>query len=322
MSWTDGSSAPEFLADFGPFATSTSRCTPCSGRRSPVFSTPTPARLTRRISPRRSTRIPSGGHRPCSRRTSSSRSSRPTGCPRIAARSMACCSSARCGSARSPLFDGATTTAPLRRDAPSARAPPRCAQLQHEEQERKVGQDRAAPVGPRPRGPGPKACRLARPWRLGRAHGSQARPRRSHRPVPSRPEPQRQPPAEEVPPGSGAARASPPPATRRPSDLHLARDRGRCPQGHPRWVTHGPEGDIVDLYTTLPWHTLCEEVARLKIDLETAPKTDLKSVAPDPAKYAKLHERHLQFTYTARNPEQFQEVTKRGGRDLNPRPPP
>ena len=89
-----------------------------------------------------------------------------------------------------------------------------------------------------------------------------------------------------------------------------------------RWVTHGPEGDIVDLYTTLPWHTLCEEVARLKIDLETAPKTDLKSVAPDPAKYAKLHERHLQFTYTARNPEQFQEVTKRGGRDLNPRPPP
>jgi hypothetical protein len=34
-----------------------------------------------------------------------------------------------------------------------------------------------------------------------------------------------------------------------------------------RWITHGPEGDIVDLYTTLPWHTLCEEVARLKIDL-------------------------------------------------------
>ena len=32
-----------------------------------------------------------------------------------------------------------------------------------------------------------------------------------------------------------------------------------------RWITHGPEGDIVDLYTTLPWHTLCEEVARLEI---------------------------------------------------------
>ena len=89
-----------------------------------------------------------------------------------------------------------------------------------------------------------------------------------------------------------------------------------------RWVTHGPEGDIVDLYTTLPWHTLCEEVARLKIDLETAPKTAPKSVAPDPAKYAKLQERHLHFTYTVQHPEQFQELTKRGGRDLNPRPPP
>jgi len=34
-----------------------------------------------------------------------------------------------------------------------------------------------------------------------------------------------------------------------------------------RWVTHGPEGDIVSLYTTLPWATLCEEVAKLKIGL-------------------------------------------------------
>ncbi len=34
-----------------------------------------------------------------------------------------------------------------------------------------------------------------------------------------------------------------------------------------RWVTHGPDGDIVSLYTTLPWATLCEEVAKLKIGL-------------------------------------------------------
>jgi integrase len=34
-----------------------------------------------------------------------------------------------------------------------------------------------------------------------------------------------------------------------------------------RWVSHGPVGDIVDLYTTLPWQTLCEEVAKLKIRL-------------------------------------------------------
>ncbi len=30
-------------------------------------------------------------------------------------------------------------------------------------------------------------------------------------------------------------------------------------------MTHGPDGDIVSLYTTLPWATLCEEVAKLKI---------------------------------------------------------
>jgi hypothetical protein len=34
-----------------------------------------------------------------------------------------------------------------------------------------------------------------------------------------------------------------------------------------RWITHGPEGDIVSLYTTLPWDALCAEVAKLGIDL-------------------------------------------------------
>jgi integrase len=29
-----------------------------------------------------------------------------------------------------------------------------------------------------------------------------------------------------------------------------------------RWVTHGPTGDIVDDYTTLPWPALCGEVAK------------------------------------------------------------
>src|SRR5438445_13438757 len=35
------------------------------------------------------------------------------------------------------------------------------------------------------------------------------------------------------------------------------------------WVTHGPRGNIVDLYTTLPWELLCEEVGKLRIDLRT-----------------------------------------------------
>lgn len=34
-----------------------------------------------------------------------------------------------------------------------------------------------------------------------------------------------------------------------------------------RWVTHGPEGDIVDAYTTPPWHVLCEQVAMFKLTL-------------------------------------------------------
>ena len=34
-----------------------------------------------------------------------------------------------------------------------------------------------------------------------------------------------------------------------------------------RWITHGPDGDIVSVYTTLPWNALCEEVAKLRIVL-------------------------------------------------------
>jgi hypothetical protein len=33
-----------------------------------------------------------------------------------------------------------------------------------------------------------------------------------------------------------------------------------------RWITHGPKGDVFDDYTTLPWTSLCEEVAKLKVE--------------------------------------------------------
>ena len=36
-------------------------------------------------------------------------------------------------------------------------------------------------------------------------------------------------------------------------------------------ITHGPRGDIINIYTTLPWDLLCEEVAKLKI-LQQGPK--------------------------------------------------
>ena len=79
-----------------------------------------------------------------------------------------------------------------------------------------------------------------------------------------------------------------------------------------RWITHGPEGgDIIDLYTTLPWHTLCEEVARLKIDLRPA---EAEVIAL--AKYANSREPHLHSTYTAENSKSIPIVNLRGGRDL------
>jgi integrase len=34
-----------------------------------------------------------------------------------------------------------------------------------------------------------------------------------------------------------------------------------------RWVTHGPSADIMDDYTSLPWESLCAEVAKLRIRL-------------------------------------------------------
>jgi len=85
-----------------------------------------------------------------------------------------------------------------------------------------------------------------------------------------------------------------------------------------RWVTHGPKGDIVDLYTTLPWHTLCEEVARLKIDLAPAQEAQVIALA----NYANSRDRHLHSTYTAENSKPIPVLTLRGGRDLNPRRPP
>lgn len=34
-----------------------------------------------------------------------------------------------------------------------------------------------------------------------------------------------------------------------------------------RWISHGPDGDIISVYTTLPWATLCAAVSCLKVEL-------------------------------------------------------
>jgi integrase len=48
-----------------------------------------------------------------------------------------------------------------------------------------------------------------------------------------------------------------------------------------RWVTHGPEGDVIDDYTTPPWHALCEQVGFLRLSLlagEVIPLRKLETV--------------------------------------------
>ncbi len=46
-----------------------------------------------------------------------------------------------------------------------------------------------------------------------------------------------------------------------------------------RWITHGPEGDIVSLYTTLPWDALCAEVAKLRVELREGRLLEFPKVA-------------------------------------------
>ena len=48
-----------------------------------------------------------------------------------------------------------------------------------------------------------------------------------------------------------------------------------------RWVTHGATGDIVDLYTTLPWAALCAEVEKLRIELREDRVLEFRQLASE-----------------------------------------
>jgi hypothetical protein len=37
------------------------------------------------------------------------------------------------------------------------------------------------------------------------------------------------------------------------------------------WISHGPRGDIVDIYSSLPWSLLCEELAKLDLRVDRVP---------------------------------------------------
>jgi integrase len=49
-----------------------------------------------------------------------------------------------------------------------------------------------------------------------------------------------------------------------------------------RWVSHGPEGDVMDQYTTLPWAALCEAVGCLKLSLRKGEVVPLRAVVGAP----------------------------------------
>jgi integrase len=96
-----------------------------------------------------------------------------------------------------------------------------------------------------------------------------------------------------------------------------------------RWITHAPEGDVVDDYTTLVWQPLCREVAKLQISL---PKREMlvaakSAISFDPVS-ARVTGRVTGLGAQTQNPSQVPEFPQefvtgflRGGRDLNPRPP-
>jgi len=64
---------------------------------------------------------------------------------------------------------------------------------------------------------------------------------------------------------------------RRLHDLRRSCDGGR--KDILRWITHGPSGDIMDSYTTLPWDALCAEVTKLRIEVREGRLLKLPKVA-------------------------------------------
>ena len=96
-----------------------------------------------------------------------------------------------------------------------------------------------------------------------------------------------------------------------------------------RWITHGPSGDIMDMYTTLPWDALCREMSKLKIGLLKGEVIELPKAAesggrdggfgtvlgtvPDSPGDRKEKSQESQGLLASH--------CERGGRDSNPRPP-
>jgi hypothetical protein len=97
-----------------------------------------------------------------------------------------------------------------------------------------------------------------------------------------------------------------------------------------RWATHGPTGDVVDVYTTLPWATLCEEVAKARIELlegklielpvrpAMGVRGPLERVRGAVTDASTSQESLVTELVTATEPLRVTTEIKRGGRDSNP----
>lgn len=91
-----------------------------------------------------------------------------------------------------------------------------------------------------------------------------------------------------------------------------------------RWATHGPTGDIMDAYTSLPWEIICAEVGKLKISLLEGKVIELpKSVisgGSEPKFATPLATDAARQTKTPGILSDPGASSLRGGRDSNPRP--
>ena len=83
-----------------------------------------------------------------------------------------------------------------------------------------------------------------------------------------------------------------------------------------KWVTHGPPKDIVSSYTTLPWDTLCKEVAKLQMHLTAREAPTVQSAAITTVLLRSELEKKK-----APNLMDLGPFSERGVRDLNPWPP-
>jgi integrase len=85
-----------------------------------------------------------------------------------------------------------------------------------------------------------------------------------------------------------------------------------------RWVTHGPEADIMDSYTTPGWPTLCATISAIELP-PFAPTSEAIPIAAVAG--GRGHSPDTALGPKTKTPESFQESgvkDLRGGRDLNP----